>query len=73
MSSTRDVSPTSGPPLKDLAQTTHVEKYLSDGAAASEVHPDEVSPQQHKAMFRKIDIRLMPLLMMLYLIANLDR
>lgn len=73
MSKSRDGSPASGPPLKDLGQAMHVEEYPSEEKAPPEVHPEEVSPEQHKAMFRKIDVRLMPLLMMLYLIANLDR
>lgn len=40
--------------------------------------PDEealgdVSPEQHAKTFRKVDWHLMPMLMALYLISNLDR
>ncbi|CAH0052262.1 unnamed protein product [Clonostachys solani] len=34
---------------------------------------EDVSAQAHKTAFRKVDYRLMPMLMALYLIANLDR
>lgn len=38
-----------------------------------EVVVDDVSPEQHRKTFRKVDFHLMPLLMALYLISNLDR
>lgn len=34
---------------------------------------DDVSPEQHAKTFRKVDWHLMPMLMALYLISNLDR
>lgn len=34
---------------------------------------EDVSAQAHKTAFRKVDYRLMPMLMALYLVANLDR
>jgi hypothetical protein len=33
----------------------------------------DLSPEEHGKTFRKVDFRLMPMLMALYLIANLDR
>lgn len=73
MPSNRSSSPASVPPLKEMAQATHVEKGLSGAVNDQGRHPDELSPEEHKKVFRKIDIRLMPMLMVLYLIANLDR
>lgn len=52
---------------------SHIEKSLQLGIAHEEVHPDELTKEQHDKTFRKVDFHLLPMLMALYLIANLDR
>lgn len=56
------------------AQTAHLEHSLKAGLTHDEalfVH--DYSQKDHEKVFRKVDWRLMPMLMALYLIANLDR
>lgn len=50
---------------------SHVEKALD--TSSEDIHPDELSEEESDKTFRKVDFHLMPLLMGLYLIANLDR
>lgn len=52
---------------------SHMEKSLQLDTASEEAHPDELTKEEHDKTFRKVDLHLMPMLMALYLIANLDR
>ena len=55
-------------------ESAHLEHSLKAGLShddASFLH--EFSPEDHKKAYRKVDWMLMPMLMALYLIANLDR
>lgn len=55
-------------------ETSHLEKSLQAGLTHDEaqfIH--DYSQKDHDKVFRTVDWRLMPLLMSLYLIANLDR
>jgi hypothetical protein len=52
---------------------SHIEKPMKLDIAHEEVHPDELTKEQHDKTFRKVDFHLLPMLMALYLIANLDR
>lgn len=55
-------------------ETSHLEKSLQAGLSHDEaqfIH--EYSQKDHDKTFRSVDWHLMPLLMSLYLIANLDR
>ncbi|SPO06785.1 related to permease of the major facilitator superfamily [Cephalotrichum gorgonifer] len=52
---------------------SHVEKPVQGGLGDDFACLDEVSKEQHAKTFRKVDWHLMPMLMALYLIANLDR
>lgn len=57
-----------------VIESAHLEHSLQAGLSyddAAFLH--EFSEEDHKRAFRKIDLRLMPMLMALYLIANLDR
>jgi hypothetical protein len=56
MANSRNASVSSDLPAKDMVKTAHLEMGNEDG------HPHELPPDQHKKMFRKIDIRLMPML-----------
>lgn len=53
-------------PSKD-PDISHLEKPDQDEII------DNVSPEKHAKIFRKVDWHLMPMLMALYLISNLDR
>ena len=56
------------------AQDVHLEHSLRAGLSFEEAtYLHDYADQDHNKVFRKIDWRLMPLLMSLYLIANLDR
>ena len=56
------------------ADSAHVEHSLKAGLSYDEATLVRDFPQdQHNKAFRKIDLRLMPMLMSLYLVANLDR
>lgn len=58
---------------KPTTETGHLE-YLQDGLSQDDAAFLHEFPQTaHKKAFRKVDFRLMPMLMALYLIANLDR
>lgn len=50
-----------------------MEKSVSNESLSEETHPAQLDGDQHDKAFRKVDLHLMPLLMALYLIANLDR
>lgn len=50
----------------------HLEKSF-ENADDLETQIQSVSQEEHNKIFRKVDIRLMPMLMALYLVANLDR
>lgn len=56
-------------------EVAHMEKSLKADSASEEAapHPDELTKEEHDKTFRKVDLHLMPMLMALYLIANLDR
>lgn len=54
-------------------EVSHIEKSLQLDDAPKEVHPDELTKEQHDKTFRRVDFHLLPMLMALYLIANLDR
>jgi hypothetical protein len=54
--------------------TAHLEHSLKAGLSHDDAHFLHDFPQdKHAKVFRKVDFRLMPMLMALYLIANLDR
>jgi hypothetical protein len=54
--------------------SVHVEHSLASGLSQDDaIFLRDFSGAQHKKVFRKIDWRLMPMLMSLYLIANIDR
>ncbi|KAL4866026.1 hypothetical protein BDV12DRAFT_199576 [Aspergillus spectabilis] len=77
MAERRDSSRGQGPPSDEkphTLETNHLEHFLQAGLShddAAFLH--EFPPAAHKKAFRKVDWRLMPMLMALYLIANLDR
>jgi hypothetical protein len=52
---------------------SHMEKSLSKEAVLEDVNPVLLDSTEHNKAFRKVDFHLMPMLMALYLIANLDR
>jgi hypothetical protein len=53
-------------------EISHMEKALD--TASDELPPyGHISDAEHNKIFRKVDWHLMPMLMALYLIANLDR
>jgi hypothetical protein len=52
---------------------SHMEKSLSKEAVLEDVNPVLLDSTEHSKAFRKVDFHLMPMLMALYLIANLDR
>lgn len=55
-------------------ESAHLEHSLKAGLShddAAFLH--EYPPEDHTKAYRKVDWRLMPMLMALYLIANLDR
>lgn len=59
--------------VKPTPESGHLE-YLQDGLSQDDAAFLHEFPQTaHKKAFRKVDFRLMPMLMALYLIANLDR
>lgn len=65
---------------KDLEKTTHLEvvptnQYANIGLTAEEAvfFDDFTASKDHKKLLRKIDIRLIPLLALLYLISHIDR
>jgi hypothetical protein len=52
----------------------HLEDFLASGLSQDDaVFLRDFPRAEHKKVFRKIDWRLMPMLMSLYLIANIDR
>ena len=52
----------------------HLEDFLASGLSQVDaVFLRDFPRAEHKKVFRKIDLRLMPMLMSLYLIANIDR
>ena len=52
----------------------HIEQSLASGLSQNDaVFLRDFPSSEHKTVFRKIDWRLMPMLMSLYLIANIDR
>jgi hypothetical protein len=52
----------------------HLEDFLASGLSQDNaVFLRDFPRAEHKKVFRKIDWRLMPMLMSLYLIANIDR
>lgn len=53
-------------------EALHLEKSFQN-ATDLETQIQSVSQEEHNKIFRKVDIRLMPMLMALYLVANLDR
>lgn len=53
-------------------EALHLEKSLLH-VADLETQIQSVSQEEHDKIFRKVDLRLMPMLMALYLVANLDR
>jgi hypothetical protein len=56
------------------AETAHVEHSLRAGLSHEDAHFLHDFPEdEHAKVYRKVDWRLMPMLMALYLIANLDR
>ena len=55
-------------------QSAQLEHSLAAGLSFEEAtYVQEFSKKAHNKAFRKVDWRLMPVLMSLYLIANLDR
>lgn len=59
---------------KPAVETGHLEHALQDGLSQQDAAFLHEFPQTaHRKAFRKVDFRLMPMLMALYLIANLDR
>lgn len=68
-------------PVSDLADekvpvvdSMHFEHSLANGLSQTDaVFLRDFPETEHKKVFRKIDLRLMPMLMSLYLIANIDR
>lgn len=65
------------PELEDKlpqVESAHLEHSLKAGLSYDEANlVHDFDKKDHERAFRKIDIRLMPMLMALYLIANLDR
>ena len=52
----------------------HLEDFIASGLSQDDaVFLRDFPRAEHKKVFRKIDWRLMPMLMSLYLIANIDR
>lgn len=70
MASVNEESSCATPQLKD-AHTMHVEKPHE--SAHDETELEELAHVEHVKTFRKVDWRLMPMLMALYLISNLYR
>jgi hypothetical protein len=55
-------------------EAAHLEHSLRAGLSYDDAtYVYEFSKKEHNKAFRKVDWRLMPMLMSLYLIANLDR
>jgi hypothetical protein len=53
---------------------THLETHLAAGLEVQDAQFLHDFPKdKHTKVFRKVDIRLMPMLMALYLVSNLDR
>jgi hypothetical protein len=73
----RDSSHGQGPPSDEkppAIESNHLEHSLQAGLSPDDAAFLHEFPQgAHKKVFRKVDWRLMPMLMALYLIANLDR
>jgi len=72
MSSNGNDSSGSMPQIKD-ADASHIEKPTDAETVDEFAQLDEISHEEHVKTFRKVDWHLMPMLMALYLIANLDR
>lgn len=72
MANNTEGSPAPVPCNKDT-EISHMETSSQTKPIDDEALVDDVSPEQHKKTFRKVDWHLMPLLMALYLISNLDR
>lgn len=73
MASTSNDPPGTTPHVKDTEVSSHIENPKQDEVVDDLAYLDEVSHEQHVKTFRKVDWHLMPMLMCLYLIANLDR
>ena len=57
-----------------VVDSMHLEHSLASGLSQDDaIFLRDFSGTEHKKVFRKIDWRLMPMLMSLYLIANIDR
>lgn len=57
-----------------VVDSMHIEQSLASGLSQDDaVFLRDFPRTEHKTVFRKIDWRLMPMLMSLYLIANIDR
>jgi hypothetical protein len=57
-----------------VVDSMHIEQSLASGLSQDDaVFLRDFPGAEHKKVFRKIDWRLMPMLMSLYLIANIDR
>ena len=57
-----------------VVDSMHIEQSLANGLSQNDAAFLRDFPSaEHKKVFRKIDWRLMPMLMSLYLIANIDR
>lgn len=57
-----------------VVDSLHLEDFLASGLSQDDaVFLRDFPGAEHKKVFRKIDWRLMPMLMSLYLIANIDR
>lgn len=72
MASNGNESSGSMPQIKDN-DASHIEKPTDVETVDEFSGLDEISHEEHVKTFRKVDWHLMPMLMALYLIANLDR
>jgi hypothetical protein len=55
-------------------ETAHLEHSIQAGISHEDAHfLHDFDEKEHQKIYRKVDYRLMPMLMALYLIANLDR
>lgn len=58
---------------RSSADISHVEKPSDSKLIDNDAELYGISHEEHNRTFRKVDWHLMPLLMALYLISNLDR
>lgn len=64
------------PTRSDVEQIEHAPHAIAvevDGDGNPLPPPPELSPEQERALWRKIDLRLMPMLSVMYLMSFLDR